>query len=236
MMTTTRPEGHELEPPRSRGRSLRVSRSYLFVTTTRPEGHELEPPGSRGRSLRVSRSYLFETTTKPEGHELEPPGSRGRSLRVSRSYWFDDDDEARGSRGRISRGSRSTLAGLEVEARGSRPRIVLRRCPGARGSAACLSRLEVDPWGHRARAGSGPPVKPCRVAPHHDRFVVRGVAMKTDLDHLPAREREPIAAIASLIQASAPVEMIILFGSRSTRRYRGRCPGRSPRTSGSSSS
>jgi predicted nucleotidyltransferase/HEPN domain-containing protein len=38
--------------------------------------------------------------------------------------------------------------------------------------------------------------------------------MKTDLDHLPAREREPIAAIASLIQASAPVEMIILFGSR----------------------
>ena len=38
--------------------------------------------------------------------------------------------------------------------------------------------------------------------------------MKTDLDHLPAREREPIAAIASLIQASAPAEMIILFGSR----------------------
>lgn len=37
--------------------------------------------------------------------------------------------------------------------------------------------------------------------------------MKTDLDHLPAREREPIVAIAALIQASAPVEMIILFGS-----------------------
>ena len=38
--------------------------------------------------------------------------------------------------------------------------------------------------------------------------------MKTDLNHLPAREREPIAAIAALLQASAPVEMIILFGSR----------------------
>ena len=87
--TTTRPEGHELEPPRSRGRSLRVSRSYCFETTTRPEGHELEPPRSRGRSLRVSRLYCFETTTRPEGHELEPPRSRGRSLRVSRSYCFE---------------------------------------------------------------------------------------------------------------------------------------------------
>jgi predicted nucleotidyltransferase/HEPN domain-containing protein len=52
------------------------------------------------------------------------------------------------------------------------------------------------------------------MASHHDGFVVPGIAMKTDLDHLPAREREPIAAIAALIQASAPVEMIILFGSR----------------------
>lgn len=37
--------------------------------------------------------------------------------------------------------------------------------------------------------------------------------MKTGLDHLPKHKREQIAAIAALIQANAPVEMIILFGS-----------------------
>jgi len=37
--------------------------------------------------------------------------------------------------------------------------------------------------------------------------------MKTGLDHLPVHKREQIAAIAELIQASAPVHMIILFGS-----------------------
>jgi HEPN domain-containing protein/predicted nucleotidyltransferase len=37
--------------------------------------------------------------------------------------------------------------------------------------------------------------------------------MKTALDHLPPAKRDPITAIASLLQAGAPVEMIILFGS-----------------------
>jgi len=37
--------------------------------------------------------------------------------------------------------------------------------------------------------------------------------MKTDLDHLPPHKREQIKAIAALVQARAPVEMIILFGS-----------------------
>ncbi|MCK6587309.1 MAG: HEPN domain-containing protein [Polyangiaceae bacterium] len=44
-------------------------------------------------------------------------------------------------------------------------------------------------------------------------MVCLAVLMKTSLDHLPAGKREPIAAIASLLQASAPVEMILLFGS-----------------------
>src|SRR5512145_108011 len=37
--------------------------------------------------------------------------------------------------------------------------------------------------------------------------------MKTALDHLPSHKREQIAAIAALVQASASVDMIILFGS-----------------------
>jgi predicted nucleotidyltransferase/HEPN domain-containing protein len=37
--------------------------------------------------------------------------------------------------------------------------------------------------------------------------------MKTSLDHLPEAKRERIAAIAALLQAEAPVEMVILFGS-----------------------
>jgi predicted nucleotidyltransferase/HEPN domain-containing protein len=37
--------------------------------------------------------------------------------------------------------------------------------------------------------------------------------MKTQLDHLPPHKREQIEAIAALIRAAAPVEMIILFGS-----------------------
>jgi uncharacterized protein len=37
--------------------------------------------------------------------------------------------------------------------------------------------------------------------------------MKTSLDHLPAHKREQIAAIAALVRAAAPVEMVILFGS-----------------------
>jgi predicted nucleotidyltransferase/HEPN domain-containing protein len=37
--------------------------------------------------------------------------------------------------------------------------------------------------------------------------------MKTSLDHLPAHKRELIIAIAKLLQESAPVEMLILFGS-----------------------
>jgi predicted nucleotidyltransferase/HEPN domain-containing protein len=37
--------------------------------------------------------------------------------------------------------------------------------------------------------------------------------MKTSLDHLPEAKRGQIAAIAALLQAEAPVEMVILFGS-----------------------
>jgi HEPN domain-containing protein/predicted nucleotidyltransferase len=37
--------------------------------------------------------------------------------------------------------------------------------------------------------------------------------MKTSLEHLPEHKREQIAAIASLVQAAAPIEMLILFGS-----------------------
>jgi predicted nucleotidyltransferase/HEPN domain-containing protein len=37
--------------------------------------------------------------------------------------------------------------------------------------------------------------------------------MKTSLDHLPEAKRERIAALAALLQAEAPVEMVILFGS-----------------------
>jgi HEPN domain-containing protein/predicted nucleotidyltransferase len=37
--------------------------------------------------------------------------------------------------------------------------------------------------------------------------------MKTSLDHLPEPKRAQIAAIAALLQAEAPVEMVILFGS-----------------------
>ena len=37
--------------------------------------------------------------------------------------------------------------------------------------------------------------------------------MKTGLDHLPAPKREPITAIAALLEKGALVEMIILFGS-----------------------
>ena len=44
-------------------------------------------------------------------------------------------------------------------------------------------------------------------------MVCIGVTMKTALDHLPPAKREPIVAIASLLQAGAPVEMLILFGS-----------------------
>src|SRR5687768_5628628 len=59
-----------------------------------------------------------------------------------------------------------------------------------------------------------PPGKPVECPATTTGLWYHGAAMKTDLDHLAAREREPIAAIAALIQASAPVEMIILFGSR----------------------
>lgn len=38
--------------------------------------------------------------------------------------------------------------------------------------------------------------------------------MNTALDHLPAHKREQLAAIAALVQESAPVEMIILFGKQ----------------------
>lgn len=37
--------------------------------------------------------------------------------------------------------------------------------------------------------------------------------MKTSLDHLPELKREQIQAILALLQAEAPVEMVILFGS-----------------------
>src|SRR4051812_6898550 len=39
------------------------------------------------------------------------------------------------------------------------------------------------------------------------------VAMKTSLDHLPESKRERLKAIAAFLQAEAPVEMVILFGS-----------------------
>src|SRR6187549_1278128 len=37
--------------------------------------------------------------------------------------------------------------------------------------------------------------------------------MKTSLDHLPEGKRGEIQAISALLQAGAPVEMVILFGS-----------------------
>jgi len=37
--------------------------------------------------------------------------------------------------------------------------------------------------------------------------------MKTSLDHLPARKREQVTAIAAVVRANAPVDMVILFGS-----------------------
>ena len=37
--------------------------------------------------------------------------------------------------------------------------------------------------------------------------------MKTDLDHLPERKREQVTAIAAVVRANAPVDMVILFGS-----------------------
>jgi predicted nucleotidyltransferase len=37
--------------------------------------------------------------------------------------------------------------------------------------------------------------------------------MKTGLDHLPAPKREQITAIAALLSAGAPIELILLFGS-----------------------
>ena len=37
--------------------------------------------------------------------------------------------------------------------------------------------------------------------------------MKTSLEHLPEPKREQLAAIAALLQAEAPVDMVILFGS-----------------------
>ena len=37
--------------------------------------------------------------------------------------------------------------------------------------------------------------------------------MKTSLEHLPEAKREQLAAIAALLQAEAPVDMVILFGS-----------------------
>jgi HEPN domain-containing protein/predicted nucleotidyltransferase len=37
--------------------------------------------------------------------------------------------------------------------------------------------------------------------------------MKTDLNHLPERKREQVTAIAAVVQANAPVDMVILFGS-----------------------
>src|ERR1041384_4647815 len=37
--------------------------------------------------------------------------------------------------------------------------------------------------------------------------------MKTPLEHLPEPKRQQIQAIAALLQAGAPVEMVILFGS-----------------------
>jgi len=39
------------------------------------------------------------------------------------------------------------------------------------------------------------------------------VAMKTSLEHLPEPKREQLAALAALLQAEAPVDMVILFGS-----------------------
>src|SRR5512147_1488199 len=37
--------------------------------------------------------------------------------------------------------------------------------------------------------------------------------MKTSLDHLPQHKREQLAAITKMLCESAPVEMVILFGS-----------------------
>jgi len=44
-------------------------------------------------------------------------------------------------------------------------------------------------------------------------MVYLATPMKTSLDHLPPAKRDPIAAIAALLQAGAPVEILILFGS-----------------------
>ena len=37
--------------------------------------------------------------------------------------------------------------------------------------------------------------------------------MKTSLEYLPEEKREQVTAVAALLQAAAPVEMVILFGS-----------------------
>jgi predicted nucleotidyltransferase len=37
--------------------------------------------------------------------------------------------------------------------------------------------------------------------------------VKTELDHLPLRKREQLAAITALLRENAPVDMIVLFGS-----------------------
>jgi len=54
------------------------------------------------------------------------------------------------------------------------------------------------------------PITPARPAREHGRF---WQTMKAGLDHLPPHKRDQITAIAALVRASAPVEMIILFGS-----------------------
>lgn len=43
--------------------------------------------------------------------------------------------------------------------------------------------------------------------------------MKTSLDHLPEHKREQINAVAAFLKASAPIEMLILFGSYATGRW-----------------
>jgi hypothetical protein len=40
--------------------------------------------------------------------------------------------------------------------------------------------------------------------------------MRNGLEHLPPHKREQITAIAALIRANTPAEIIVLFGSRGT--------------------
>jgi predicted nucleotidyltransferase len=47
----------------------------------------------------------------------------------------------------------------------------------------------------------------------HARRAHVAAQVKTNLDHLPEKKRDPITAIASVIRSRAPVEMVILFGS-----------------------